>query len=141
MTITYDVKSVALAVAVSHKWLDNLLSHNDLPGVQRARQGVVRRISPDGLLAIEVARILVSDLGMPVWRAAEIVGIAFQHRRGPDLTVVTRSGLRLDIPVSAIVPHLQQRIAEAMEAIPRVPRGRPPATGNARSLGKSKRRA
>lgn len=78
----YDVRTVALATGTTVKWVDNLLSHHDVPGVLNARQGVERRVSDGGLFAIEMTRILNREFGVPVRRAVALVR-AFMPVRGP----------------------------------------------------------
>ena len=126
MSRSYDVKAVALSLGVSIKWIDNLLTHNDIPGVVRIRQGVQRRINDDGLLAIELVRRLSDDLGVPLGRAAELLRGGFENR-STDLRLTTPSGITIVFPVADIVRELQQSIADALESAPQIRRGRPPS--------------
>lgn len=121
---SYDVRVVALTLDVQIKWLDNLLSHHDLPGCTRARQGVERRISDEGILAIEIVRLLNSELGIPLGRAVQLVRDGLSMDSG--LAIRTPAGITITLPH----PRLEQRIAsglrDAIEAAPRIARGRPP---------------
>lgn len=128
MPRSYDVKVVALTVDAPVKWIDNLLSHHAIPGVERARQGVERRINDDGLLAIESVRLLVAEFGLPVGKAAALIRAAFHERVGSSqLRIVTASGIAIEIPSDDIARRLRERVVDAIEAVPRVRRGRPPA--------------
>lgn len=155
----YDVRTAALATGTTVKWVDNLLSHNGLPGVLNARQGIQRRVSDDGLLAIELTRILNGEFGMPVRRAVALVR-AFLPVRGPSgggvasggdspgltasvdaahtpgsagrrISVTVASGVSLDVDAASIERRLREQLVAAMESVPRIRRGRPPRSGAA----------
>lgn len=126
MARSYTVKAVALALGVPSKWTDNLLSRHALPGVERSRQGVERRVSDEGLLAIELARILNLELGVSLERAAAIARDMVNSRTASEMGFATPSGLSLHFPVAEIEQRLRQRMMDALEATARVPRGRPP---------------
>lgn len=104
------------------KWVDNLLSHHDVPGCSGGRQGVARRISDLGVLAIAHVRLFASELGMPVSRAVALV------RNASDGVTVgplrTTSGLRIE-PSPQMAADLQERLRDALQAAPRRRRGRP----------------
>lgn len=123
---TYSTKLIALTIAASPKWVDNLLSHHTLPGVSRTKQGVERQVTDEGLLAIEMTRMLARELGVPLSRAAAISRIAIASRSDMPLRFVTESGIAVVFPLAAIELRLRGRMIEAVEAIGRVPRGRPP---------------
>jgi hypothetical protein len=110
---------------VSPKWLDNLLSHFDLPGVSGGtRQGLERSVSMHGMLAIEMVRLATQELGMPLARA---VSIATQTLAADPLRGATRSasGILIEFPISELERRLRERLVEAVEAAAIVPRGRP----------------
>ena len=123
---SYSSVAVAVALGVPSKWLDNLLSHHRLPGVDRGRQGIVRRISDTGLLAIEVVRLLVADLTVSIGRAAELTRIALESRDGGQSILTTPSGAALVLPLVEIERRLRAQIVEAVEMVAERPRGRPP---------------
>jgi hypothetical protein len=123
---SYTVRSVALALSTSGKWIDNLLSRHALPGVERGRQGVERRVSDDGLLAIEFTRMLNLELGVSMERAAEIAREAMSSRNPGGMTFATSSGLSLHFPVADIERRLRERMMDALEAAAHRRRGRPP---------------
>lgn len=126
MQRTYDIRVAALTTRVPLKWLDNLLSQAILPGIERSRQGVERRISETGLLAIELVRVLTWELGLPIRQAARIASLAVATRAGSLARVELPSGVALLFPLAELEMLLRERIIDAVEAAGRVRRGRPP---------------
>jgi hypothetical protein len=122
---SYNVRTVAFAIGASAKWLDNLLSRYALPGVIQSRQGVERLIDNDGILAIEIVRMLVADLGMPLSQSVFVARTALEDRRGDDARFVAPGGVAIHIPLDRIRERLRIQILAAMEAVPNVSRGRP----------------
>jgi hypothetical protein len=121
---SYTVKMAALATGVQQKWLDNLLSHHSLPGVSGGRQGLERSISIQGILGIELVRLATLDLGIPIARAVAIATeLLSSGSRGR--TIRTASGVQLRFPIEEIERRLRERLVEAVEAAPSLPRGRP----------------
>jgi hypothetical protein len=129
MPRTYSIDVIALAVGLAPKWVDNLLSHHAILGASRGRQGVQRRITDEGLLAIELTRLLSRELGVPVGRSAELARKALESRSTSEATVSTGSGVTLVFSLSAIEDRLRARLIEAVESVARVPRGRPRRNG------------
>lgn len=121
---TYDVWVTALTLGVDTKWLDNLLSHHDIPGCAGARQGVARRISDQGLLAIALIHLLHSELGIPLGRAAALVRTAVAENSLDSIR--TASGIRLAVPLRELEAELRARLPDALQAAPRIARGRKP---------------
>ena len=72
MTRAYTIATAALALEVPLKWLDNLLSHHKVAGVQQERQGIARRLTIDGLLVLGVIIRINKELGIPLARAIEM---------------------------------------------------------------------
>ena len=122
---SYDIGLVALAVGMRSKWVDNLLSHHELPGVSRSRQGVQRRITDDGLLAIELVRMFAADLDMSVAKATLLARAALDARSENGATLRTPSGIALSLDLDAIERRLTERVVDAVDSVARVPRGRP----------------
>lgn len=122
MSISYSVRTIALALGVPSKWIDNILSHYLIPGVSSARQGVERGISGVAVRVLEIVRILNHELGIPLPRA---VSIAIEVGRG-DSRFVSRSGAEIRFSLEAIDHRLRERLIDAIEATPRMRRGRPP---------------
>lgn len=119
----YDVHVVALTIDAPVKWVDNLLSHHDVPGCSGGRQGVARRISDVGLTAIATIRLLGADLGISLPNAVALVrGAATEAGIGP---LRSGAGTRIDVP-SGFLDELRERLRDALQAAPRRVRGRPP---------------
>ena len=123
----YSVRLVALALECDRKWIDNLLSHYPLPGISGGRQGVERRIGDDGLLAIEAARIFVTELGLPLGQSVKFATRIVADRSGGEGVIMTPSGLSLSLPIASLEARLRHRVLAAVEALARVVRGRPPS--------------
>jgi hypothetical protein len=113
----------ALATGVSLKWLDNLLSHNAIPGVSGGRQGLERAISMQGMVTIELVRLLNTELAIPISRAVEIASTLSSDADRPRSR--TPSGVEISFPMTEVARHLRERLVEAVEAAPRRSRGRP----------------
>jgi hypothetical protein len=128
MARAYDAKLIAHTIAVPFKWVDNLLSHHELPGVARARQGVQRRITEDGLIAIEIVRLLSVELGLAVGRAVAIARGAVRDGT-PEVRVSIHSHLAVVIQMADVERSLRERLVEASEAVGRARRGRPRTRG------------
>lgn len=118
----YTIAVAALALEADVKWLDNLLSHHQVRGVARKKQGIQRQIPPDSLLVIAVARVLIESLSLPIGKALEVasrlVGSPASSAELPPLLV-------LHADVRAIADRLQERLADAVEGAAKRPRGRP----------------
>ena len=121
MARAYTVGTVALALDVSPKWLDNILSHHRVPGVVQERQGVSRKVTADGLLQLAIAILLIQDLGIPARSALHIAGTLSAGSgiyRSP-------SDLNLSVDVPRLREKLETRLAQAVEIAPVPKRGRP----------------
>jgi hypothetical protein len=119
----YHVEVVRHAADVDLKWVDNLLSHFDVPGVQRWRQGVARKISLDGIYHVALVRRLNRELHLPVSAA---VTLAKRLLAGESDYPVVVSGIELRIDRPALEAEVDRRVDEAVEASTRPRRGRPP---------------
>jgi hypothetical protein len=123
MPRSYSVRLAALTTGADSKWIDNLLSRHQLPGVSRERRGVERRIDDEGLIAIELIRILNLELGVSMAAAISITAaMMVPHAAGH---YETPSGLALHVPMSELEQRLLARLGDALEFVARVPRGRP----------------
>src|SRR5687768_9310425 len=125
MARAYNSRLCAVTIRVPLKWVDNLLSHQAIPGVSRSRQGVERQISDAGLVAIEIVRLLTTELGFPLGRAAEIAREAVGSRSDSEVQLATASGITLRIPIGEIERRVRDQVLNAVEEVARVPRGRP----------------
>lgn len=126
MRRSYNARITALITGCQPKWLDNLLSRHHLPGVSRSRQGVERRISDEGLLAVELSRMLNLELGVSLAQAAEIATRCLETATATQLSYTTPSGLTLTLSIGATRARLRDRTMEAIEMVAAASRGRPP---------------
>jgi len=120
----YTVATTAVTLGVGRKWVDNVLSHHRVPGVLQEKQGIVRRVTPVGLLTLDLAITLVRSLAIPI---AE--GLEMAHRliaaRGTEIQLPGALSIRLRADVSAVARDLENRLARAVEMSPTPKRGRP----------------
>jgi hypothetical protein len=122
---TYTVKLAALTVHAPYRWVDTLLSRHPLPGVAKTRQGIERRVTDEGLLAIELCRMLNLELGVSLEASSHIARDALAARSDDAAVHMTASGLSLTFPIRNIERRLRDSLADAIESIAHVPRGRP----------------
>lgn len=120
----YTVAATAVTLGVSKKWVDNVLSHYRVSGVHQARQGILRRVTPDGLLTLEIALNLGRVLGIPIGRALEISNDVIASRGG-EIQLGGSPSIRLRADVDAIARALNARLEHALEMTPVPRRGRP----------------
>ena len=120
----YHVDVARFATGADHKWVDNLLSHFAVPGVEGARQGLSRRISVDGVYHIALIRSLSRDLGMSVSSAVSLAGRLLADREDARVEVMT--GMVLALDRGAFTRRIDLAIAEAVESVAPARRGRPP---------------
>ncbi|MDE3150839.1 MAG: hypothetical protein KGL93_01190 [Gemmatimonadota bacterium] len=122
---SYDVPTAAFVAGASAKWVDNITSHHEIPGVERRKRGVLREFSFDALILLRIVRTLADDLEIPAWRAVEIApGIL----KGGTGQVTLDGGTTVLVDLDAITRQVRQRLLEAAESVPRIRRGRPPAS-------------
>jgi len=118
----YNCSSTAAALGVSSKWLDNLLSHNNIDGVSRARQGVSRRLSSDAIVTIAIANQLNAAASVPIGTALQL---ATQLVETENNMVQLGAGLTLSVDVALLRSKVSAQLAQAVELTPTPPRGRP----------------
>lgn len=125
----YHIDIAVFAANSDRKWVDNLLSHFDVPGVDSAKQGVARRFSTHGIYHVALTRVLSQEGGMSVEAA-----LAFARRLlTTDAHHTSITGwLELRIDRHAFQEATDRRIAEAVESIVPKRRGRPPSRWSAR---------
>jgi hypothetical protein len=123
---SYHVEIAALAAGADQKWVDNLLSHFALPGVESAKQGVARRISQRGLEHIALVRRMASDLGLPLARA---VDLAIRLLADPSGLIEVAGAIQLRVDRAAFEAELADLVADAAERSTPARRGRRPARG------------
>src|SRR4051812_44871641 len=123
MARTYHVDIATFAAGCDRKWVDNLLSHFTLPGVESARQGVARRLSIDAIQTVVLVRALASDTGLSVDRALTTATSLLASSDG-RMTGDT-PWLALQIDRAAFHAEVDRRVAAAVEAVVPRKRGRP----------------
>jgi len=121
MPRAYTIAAAALALDMPLKWLDNVLSHNQVRGIHQSRQGVARRLTIEGLLILTIATLLTRDLGVPLASALELA----QRMAVSDGTYTSPAGVRIQLHLEALKARLLERLANAVEIAPSPKRGRP----------------
>ena len=120
----YTVAATAIALGVSKKWVDNVLSHHRIPGVLQKRQGISRRVTPEALLRLEVVGILTTALDIPILRALNLANRLI-NEQGKGIELPESPHVRLSADISAIATALDSRLEQALEISPNPRRGRP----------------
>ncbi len=118
----YTVATVALALDVPVKWIDNTLSHHRVTGVLQARQGVSRRLSFNAVIVLETTLRLIRSLELPTAAALRIAHELVHTEHACAL--VGACEVRMDI--GDIREAVAARLANAVEISPVPRRGRPP---------------
>jgi hypothetical protein len=130
---TYTVAAAALALQVDQKWLDNALSHHEVPHVAHAARGVSRKLATPAIELLAVAVALHRELQIPVSRALATAAQLLETG-----SAVLAPGITLSADIPAIRTQVAQATRSAMEVAPSIPRGRPPGS---RGTGPQRRRA
>ena len=124
----YTVATAALALEMSVKWVDNILSHNKVPGIRQERQGIARRLSIEGLLILAITALLIDETGLSTGKAI-IVAEGIMKSSGRYLA---RQGLSIQLDLPAFEASLIERLESAVEIAPVPRRGRPPTNKTGR---------
>ena len=119
----YNSATTASALGLSPKWLDNLLSHNDIAGVQAETQGVSRRLSLSAVLTIALAKELIDNLNVS---SAAGLGLAHELLQLPDSTLAIGPHLQLRLSLTSLRASVLEQLSHAVETAPTPRRGRPP---------------
>lgn len=128
MPRAYTVATAALALGMPAKWVDNVLSHNRLPGIRQERQGIARRLSIEGLLALALTAVLTQELGLSTAKAIVVAeGIVQGSGR-----YLTGEVLSIEIDLEAFQASLLEKLERAVEIAPIPRRGRPPTSKTGR---------
>ena len=117
----YNTKTAAIALGVTPKWLDNLLSHNDLPTLHGETQGVSRRLSLPAVMTIAVARELIQALQLPAPTALRLADRLISNDGNVTVSPDICLTFRRDHFRSGIIDLLDR----AVEVAPTPRRGRP----------------
>jgi hypothetical protein len=120
----YTVAATAVTLGVSRKWVDNVLSHHRVNGVHQARQGILRRVTPSGLLNLEIALGLGRVLGIPIARALDISN-DLMAAKGGEIQLSGPPLITLRVDVDTMERALNARLEHALEMTPIPRRGRP----------------
>lgn len=120
---SYHVDIAEYVARAERKWIDNLLSHYDVPGVVSATRGSPRRITAIGIYHIALARQIARELNTTLVAAVALAKRILQAE-ADELPVF--EGLALKFDHSAFQAAIDLRIAEAVEAVVPARRGRPP---------------
>ena len=120
----YTVAATAVTLGVTRKWVDNVLSHHRVDGVHQARQGILRRVTPTGLLNLEIALGLGRALGIPIARALDISN-DLMAARGGEIQLSGPPLITLRVDVDTMERALNARLEHALEMTPIPRRGRP----------------
>jgi len=118
----YDLAAVAEAVNLEPKQLDNLLSRNHLPGVNRTKRGVARRINTEVAVILCLARQLSQALGIPLGSALRFARTVVGHDPTP---IELGDFVTLQIDRQLLHTSITTRLDAAVEAVGRRRRGRP----------------
>ena len=122
MARLYHVDIARHVTSASHKWVDNLLSHFDIPGVEGGRRGFARRISADGISHIALIRRLTEDLHLGV---ADAVTLAHRLMHAHSLPVSVGGGLEVRLDLNEFRTKVERAIADGVESVIPARRGRP----------------
>lgn len=120
----YTVAATAVALGVSSKWVDNVLSHHRVPGVEQAKQGVTRRVTPSALLTLDIGLRLVRALGLPLPQALETSRRLIDAGEG-GIALSGAKSIQITADVTALTNDLNARLERAVEMSPTPRRGRP----------------
>lgn len=124
MPASYHIDIAGYAADADRKWVDNLLSHFEVPGVEQGRRGSARRVTQVGLYHIALVRVIARELGAPL-KTSVVLATTLMHAESPELSVIGTLALRFDR--DRFQREVDARVSEAVEAIVPARRGRPPA--------------
>ncbi|MGI9078228.1 MAG: hypothetical protein ACR2G6_13010 [Gemmatimonadaceae bacterium] len=110
------------------KWLDNLLSHYPIAGVNGGRQGRARRLSTSSIQLLAIILTLINDLALSTPRSLVLA----EQLISSGGRLKTPAGLRLEIDLSSARQVVIERLNYAVEIAPVPRRGRPPLSKTGR---------
>ena len=125
----YDVTAVAHAIDIDPKQLDNLLSRNALLGIEKQKRGIARRLTPDLVVTIRIAKELAEAFGLAI---GSLFSLAQQIVQEDREALPVGQFATLTIELRALRAETLQRLNAAVEVVGRRPRGRPPTRSAAR---------
>ena len=121
----YTVAATAVTLGVHKKWIDNVLSHHQVEGVVQTKQGIVRRVTPAGLVTLEIALHLHRTMEIPI-KAALDLATQLKNSRGGEVALSEDPSIVLRVDVESLTRSLATRLNRALEITPTPRRGRPP---------------
>src|SRR5690348_6151324 len=128
----YNTATVATALHVPAKWLDNLLSHNKVDGVSGGRQGVRRRLSAEAVRLVAIVKELTNTAGVSVPAAVRIASLAVSappsDAAGQTRRIPLSPSMTLEIDLAALDREIHAGLVHAVEVTPHPARGRPRRT-------------
>src|SRR5215212_7561686 len=113
----YTVTATAVALGVSSKWVDNVLSHHHVAGVHRTRQGIARKVTPAALLVLDVTLRLVHALGVSLTQALEIARRLVDAREGA-IALSGATSIQISADLESLTSDLNARLERAVEMSP-----------------------
>lgn len=125
MVASYHIDIAGFAADADRKWVDNLLSRFELPGIEKGRRGSARRVAQTGLYHIALVRAIAQELGAPL-KTSVAIATALMQTHSSELPISGPLTLRFDR--DRFQRAVDARVAEAVEAIVPARRGRPPTT-------------
>jgi hypothetical protein len=128
----YDVSAVAEALDFDLKQLDNLLSRNRLPGLEKKRRGLARRLTVDTAVVIRLAIELAHAFDTP---PGSLLQFARKLAQGDSSEMALGKFLTLQIDLTGLRASTIGRLDNAVETVGRRRRGRPPSRARTKELG------
>ena len=122
MARLYHVDIARHAASADSKWVDNLLSHHQIPGVESGRQGSSRRISVGGIEHIALIRLLTAQLQLSV---AVAVALAARLLTVDSDALPLGHGLELRLDLAEFRRRVHRSIDDGVESVTPARRGRP----------------
>ena len=119
----YNTATVAAALGVPPKWLDNLLTHNEIQGFQNDVQGVARRLSVETIAFLMLTKELIDHVQLS---APAALRMARRLTNAPEGSLVLSPRLHLTLQPSALRADVLGKLRQAVEMAPAPRRGRPP---------------
>ena len=119
----YSVAIASLVIDAPLKWLDNLLSHHNIPTVRAERRGVARRIPHTALIQLALARELHTTLNLAV---RDALALAAELLADEKDAVHVSGHLRVSFDRAALEREVAERLRAALESAPTPRRGPPP---------------
>jgi hypothetical protein len=123
MARDYHVDIARHAADADSKWVDNLLSHFDIPGVAGGRQGVARRVTAHGVYQVVLIRRLTLLFGMKTAKAVSMAGQLLHD--GEQSSLDSDYGIELRLDRRVFERAIDGAITEAVESVTPARRGRP----------------